>query len=78
MKKKVMFFLAGMLVLILSYAQQQVLASWYFDALQASPNTPKVIPAEGGSQVGSATIYLDGTNGSSDWVCSSSNTELTS
>jgi len=77
MKKKVMFFLTSMLVLILSHAQQQVLASWYFDALQAAPNTSKVIPAEGGAQVGNATIYLDGTNGSSDWVCASSNTELT-
>lgn len=53
------------------HSQQQVLASWYFDALAAAPNTPKVIPAEGGQQQGTASIYLDGTNGSSDWNQSS-------
>jgi len=46
---------------------QTNLAAWHFDVLAAAPNTPKIIQADYGLQSNSATIYLDGTHGSSDW-----------
>ncbi|MGB4455537.1 MAG: lamin tail domain-containing protein [Bacteroidales bacterium] len=57
---------------------QTNLAAWHFDVLAAAPNTPKIIQADYGLQSNSATIYLDGTHGSSDWNSSTTNPELTS
>ncbi len=56
---------------------QTNLAAWHFDVLAAAPNTPKIIQADYGLQSNSATIYLDGTHGSSDWNSSTTNPELT-
>ncbi len=58
---------------------QETLATWTFDELLAAPNTAKVIASnvDFGEQKGTAFIYLDGTNGSSDWLSTSSSTELT-
>ena len=56
---------------------QSNLAAWHFDALAAAPNTPKIIQADYGLQANIATIYLDGTHGSSDWNLTGSNPELT-
>ncbi|HBG69398.1 MAG: hypothetical protein A2W93_15520 [Bacteroidetes bacterium GWF2_43_63] len=63
MKKLQLIFL----ILFTSFAarSQDLLCSWHFDTLLVAPNTDVVIPADSGSQDGSATIYLDGTNGSS-------------
>ncbi|MCX7696877.1 MAG: lamin tail domain-containing protein [Bacteroidales bacterium] len=66
--KQICFFAFVSLFCISFFSQQQTLASWYFDGLPASPNTPVVIAAEGGIQQGVATIYLNGTQGSSSWV----------
>ena len=48
-----------------------IIAAWTFDTLQAVPNTPNVIPAnyDLGAMPAKACIYLDGTNGSSKFVC---------
>ena len=56
---------------------QTNLAAWHFDTLAAAPNTPKIIQADYGLQANIATIYLDGTHGSSDWNLTGSNPELT-
>lgn len=56
---------------------QTLVAGWTFDTTDSAPNTPKVVAANIGNQVGSATIYTDGTNGSSNWLSTSSNPELT-
>ncbi|HQD59139.1 MAG TPA: hypothetical protein PLS14_05930, partial [Bacteroidales bacterium] len=51
---------------LISNANAQTnLAAWHFDVLAAAPNTPKIIQADYGLQSNSATIYLDGTHGSS-------------
>ena len=52
------------------------LASWTFDATEPAPNTPTSIAANFGTQL-TATFYADGTNGSSLWLSSASNPELT-
>jgi hypothetical protein len=52
-------------------------AAWTFDVTAAAPNTPTVVPANYGAQSGTATLYSDGTNGSSLWVTSTSGNELT-
>jgi hypothetical protein len=44
-----------------------MIAAWTFDNLAASPNTPRVIAAEHGFQT-TAAIYMDSTNGSSNWL----------
>ncbi|MDI6832685.1 MAG: lamin tail domain-containing protein [Bacteroidales bacterium] len=56
---------------------QSNLAAWHFDALAAAPNTPKIIQADYGLQANNASIYLDGTHGSSDWNSTATNPELT-
>ena len=59
---------------------QETLATWTFDDLVAAPSTSKVIASniDFGEQKGTAFIYLDGTNGSSNWLSTASNPELTS
>jgi hypothetical protein len=44
------------------------LAAWTFDATPANPNTPIAVSANIGFQAGTATLYADGTNGSSTWI----------
>ena len=58
---------------------QYTVAAWDFQtttnggtALAAAPDTPKVFSAN----FGSGTIYLDGSNGSSNWFVGSSGTEI--
>jgi hypothetical protein len=58
-----------------------LIAGWDFQtttnggtAVAAAPNMPKVIK----SNFGDATLHMNGTNGSSDWIAASSGNELTS
>lgn len=46
---------------------QTQLAAWTFDATAAAPNTPTTVAANLGAQAGTATLYANGTNGSSSW-----------
>ncbi|MFN8155126.1 MAG: hypothetical protein U0Y08_12615 [Bacteroidia bacterium] len=59
---------------------QSLVAGWDFETttnggavILAAPNTSKIINAN----FGSGTIYLDGTNGSSNWIATTSGNELT-
>lgn len=61
----------------LSVNGQTQVAAWTFDATAAAPNTPKVVTANLGSQASTASIYADGSNGSSNWLSTASNPELT-
>ncbi|MCX6305859.1 MAG: T9SS type A sorting domain-containing protein [Bacteroidetes bacterium] len=54
----------------------QPLAAWTFDDTPAKPNTPLFVPANFGTQMNSATLYADGSNGSSAFICSLVDTEL--
>ncbi|NVO18462.1 MAG: lamin tail domain-containing protein [Bacteroidetes bacterium] len=45
----------------------QTIAAWVFDNTLASPGTPTSVPADLGTQAGTANLYADGTNGSSSW-----------
>jgi hypothetical protein len=72
----------GMALCVAGVARgQSVIAGWDFQtttnggtAAIAAPDTPRVFTAN----VGSGTLYLDGTNGSSAWVTATSGNELTS
>jgi hypothetical protein len=88
MKKLLLFVLLAVGIPAVSSAQS-IIAAWDFQttseagtAVAASPNTPKTILANWGVQAGSAggaTLYLNGTRGSSDWfvpATGSTNTEL--
>ena len=46
---------------------QTQLAAWTFDATAVAPNTPTTVAANLGPQSGTATLYANGTNGSSSW-----------
>ena len=54
---------------------QSVIANWNFNDLpgELNPNIPTVITAD----VGTGTIYLDGTHGSSAWSTVTPNPQLT-
>ncbi|HOH21914.1 MAG TPA: fibronectin type III domain-containing protein [Bacteroidales bacterium] len=52
---------------------QSVIANWNFNDLVAAPNTSTVITAD----VGTGTLYLDGTHGSSTWSTATPNPQLT-
>ncbi len=52
----------------LSCLAQTQLAAWTFDTTPASPNTPNLVVANLGNQSGTATLYADGSNGSSSWT----------
>lgn len=56
---------------------QTQLAAWTFDAILAAPNTLTSVPANLGTQTGTAMLYADGTNGSSSWITATSGNELT-
>lgn len=58
------------------HAQTQ-LAAWSFPTTDAAPNTPTSFLSEFGEQENTAAIYADGTNGSSTFVQTGSNPELT-
>jgi hypothetical protein len=77
--KKFLTILALAAVLASSGQAQSFIAGWDFQtttnggtAVLASPSTPKVYVAN----FGSGTLYLDGTQGSSDWFVGSTGTEL--
>jgi hypothetical protein len=70
----------GAVAAVCGMAEAAVVAAWDFQtttnggtALLAAPNTPKVLAAN----FGSGTIYLDGSNGSSNFASTSSNPQLT-
>lgn len=82
MKKTLHFtFLRALMILVFGLFfnagwGQTLVAGWTFDSTESAPNTPKVVAANIGSQT-TATIYADGTNGSSNWLTPSTNPELT-
>jgi MYXO-CTERM domain-containing protein len=70
----------GAVTAVCGAAEAAIVAAWDFQtttnggtALVAAPNTPKVLAAN----FGSGTIYLDGTNGSSNFASVASNPQLT-
>ncbi|MBC8884203.1 hypothetical protein H9X57_15125 [Flavobacterium piscinae] len=52
-------------------------AAWTFDTSLAAPNTPTSVTANIGNQSGIATIFANGTNGSSTWITATTGNELT-
>ena len=60
----------------LGWGQTQI-AAWTFDATAAAPSTPSSVAANLGAQLGTATLYADGTNGSSTWITATLGNELT-
>lgn len=77
--KKLFTILALASALSVSGQAQSLIGGWDFQtttnggtAVVGSPNTPKVYVAN----FGSGTLYLDGTQGSSDWFVGSTGTEL--
>lgn len=76
MKRLSLLILSVLFALVGLNAQDVVnLAYFPFTGTEASPNTPTFFLAAGGTQVGTAGLYLDGTHGSSAWLQDS---ELTS
>lgn len=71
---KRLFLFSMILMAALAARSQDLLCSWHFDALLLAPATTTVNPADSGLQNGVATIYLDGTNGSSVWITDTSGT----
>lgn len=59
------------------FSQSRLMHAWTFDDLQVADQKLKVIPSNLGEAIDSAYIYLDGTYGSSDFLCATSGTELT-
>ncbi|RYZ16162.1 MAG: hypothetical protein EOP49_52080, partial [Sphingobacteriales bacterium] len=49
-------------------SSQTQLAAWTFDATATSPSTPTSVTANLGAQSGTATLFANGTNGSSSWT----------
>ncbi len=68
-------FIVLLMIPGLGWGQTQ-LAAWTFDATPAAPNTPSSVAANLGTQSGTATIYADGTNGSSTWITATVGNEL--
>jgi hypothetical protein len=67
--KKIFFSLITLVASVALFAQsQQTIAYFSFNGLNESPNVQTVIPADGGLQTSTATLYLDGTNGSSSFA----------
>lgn len=79
MKKKLFITLLTVLLTGHLFAQQTLLATWTFDGLVAAPNTPLVLSSNTdiGQQAGTAFIYANGTNGSSEYSTAGSNPEIT-
>jgi hypothetical protein len=84
MKKTLLLnlFVSFALLVGFSYSAkgQTVIASWSFDDLVTSADgspTASVINADNGVLSANATVYLDGTNGSSSWVSGTTSPELT-
>jgi hypothetical protein len=84
MKKTLLLnlFVSFALLVGFSYSAkgQTVIASWSFDDLVTSADgspTASVINADNGVLSANATVYLDGTNGSSSWVSGTASPELT-
>ena len=66
--KKILLSLFALLFSASLFAQDiQTVAYFSFNGLNESPNVQTVIPADGGEQSNVATLYLDGSNGSSAW-----------
>lgn len=68
-------FMFASFVSLRAVAQTQ-LAAWSFPTTSAAPSTPTSFAADFGSQSGTATLYADGSNGSSSFT-QSGNPELT-
>ena len=70
--KKISLLLLTLVASLGLFAQQQTLAFFSFNALDSAPNTQNLIMADGGL-MSDAALYLNGTNGSSEWVSSELN-----
>ncbi|MBR6062675.1 MAG: T9SS type A sorting domain-containing protein [Bacteroidales bacterium] len=73
--KKISLLILALVASFGLHAQVQTLAFYSFNQLDSAPNTQTLIMSDGGLQMGTATMYLDGTNGSSSWTAA---TELNS
>ena len=69
--KKFLLVLLALTAGCVVFAQTQTIAYFPFSQLDSAPNTQTLIMAEGGLQTGTAAMYLDGTNGSSEWIAAS-------
>lgn len=75
--KKVLIFVLLLLVSVTIFSQSRMMYSWTFDDLLPADQTAKAIPSNLGEANEPAYIFLDGSNGSSDFLCASSGTQLT-
>ena len=66
--KKILLLILALVASFGLHAQVQTLAFYSFNQLDSAPNTQTLIMSDGGLQIGTATMYLDGTNGSSSWT----------
>ncbi len=66
--KRIFFSLFALVASVALFAQsQETIAYFSFNGLNESPNVQNVISADGGLQISTAALYLDGTNGSSSF-----------
>lgn len=77
LRKKIITAVICMLSIFFTYNVEAQVAGWTFDATPAAPGTPTSVTANLGTQAGTATLYADGTNGSSLWVTSTAGLQLT-
>ena len=73
--QKALFFLM-VLTTTIGFGQTQ-LAAWTFDTTATAPGTPNTVAANLGLQSGVASIFANGTNGSSSWITATTGNELT-
>lgn len=75
--KKVLISVLFLVISTTLFSQSRLMYAWTFDDLQAADQTLKVIPSNLGEASDTAFIYLDGSHGSSDFLCAASETQLT-
>lgn len=75
--KKVSISVLFLVISMTLFSQSRLMHAWTFDDLQAADQTLKVIPSNIGEASDTAYIYLDGSHGSSDFLCAASETQLT-
>ena len=68
MRQRMCLMLCAIFMIGTSASAQTQLAAWTFDATAGTPNTPTSVTANLGAQMGTATLYANGTNGSSTWL----------
>jgi hypothetical protein len=70
--KKVFLSLIVILLSLGMYAQDQMTVAYFsYNELDSAPNTQTLIQANAGLLQDAAAMYLDGTNGSSEWTAAS-------